>query len=60
MYFTEHRKKFCCEIRFRGRDGVISAPSNGVTRGVRGAGRLPGSPHLARQTIIRTCKKISF
>jgi len=25
------------------RDGVASAPSDGVTRGVRRAGRLPGS-----------------
>jgi len=36
--------------------GVTSA-SNGVTRG---AGRLLGSPHPARQTIICTCRKISF
>jgi len=35
-------------------------PSDGgVTRGVRGAERLPGSPN-PRQTIIRTCRKISF
>jgi len=27
------------------RDGVVSAPSDGGIRGVRGMGRLPGSLH---------------
>jgi len=31
-----------------------------VTRDMRGARRLPDSPHPAGQTIIRTCRKISF
>jgi len=37
--------------------GVASAPSDGGTHGMRGAGRLPGNPHLARQTIIRHAEK---